>query len=91
MVLGLGSQGVFAHRKTKRELALPVGCDPDHRVSRLPGSARFHLSALQNLAILVQDAARKQDSGWHDQIAEISRIARGQHEKLASQGQFVGR
>jgi hypothetical protein len=91
MILGLCGQSIFAYRNTKGELALRVGCDPDGGTSRLSGSARFHLSALQNLAVLVEHAARKQDAGWHDQIAEILRIARGQHEKLASQGQLVGR
>ena len=66
-----------------------VGCDPDWG-ARLPaGRARFHLSALQNLAVLVQDAARKQDPGWHDEIAEISGIAWRKQQRITSQGQLV--
>jgi hypothetical protein len=91
MVLGLRGQGVFAHRKTDEELALRVGCDPNCESDRLAGRTRFHLSALQDLAILVQDAARKHDPGWHNEIAEISNIAGHKQEWFASQGQLVSR
>ena len=91
MVLGLGSQGIFPHRYTNGELALRVGCDPDWGASPPPGRARFHLRARQGLAVLVQDAARKQYSRWHDEIAEISNIARRKQQWLALQGQLVRR
>ena len=91
MVLGLNGQGIFAHGQTNQELALRVGCDPDGGAHWLSGSAGFHLSTLQNLAVLVQDTARNHNASWHDQIAEISGIARRKQEWLASQRQFVSR
>jgi hypothetical protein len=91
MVFGLNGQGVFAHGQTKGKLALWVGCDPDGGAHRLSGGAGFHLSTFQSQAFLVQDAARNHNTGWHDQIAEISGIARRKQEWLASQGQLVSR
>lgn len=89
MVFGLDRDRIFAHRQTDQELALRVGRDPNGGAHGLSGSAGFHLSTLQNLAVLVQDAAQNHNASWHDQIAEVAGLARRKQEWPASQRQFV--
>jgi hypothetical protein len=86
MVFGLDGDGILAHRQPDQELALRVRCNSDGRTYGLSAGAGFDLSALQNLAVLVQDAARNHNTGGHDQIAEIAGITRHKQERLASQG-----
>jgi hypothetical protein len=91
MVFGLDRDRIFAHRQTDQKLALWVGCDPNGGAHGLSGSTGFHLSTLQNLAVLVHDVARNHHTGGHDHIAQIAGIARRKQEWLASQRQFVSR